>query len=100
MSNRPGLSDGVAALSCVAAYCYAVGWVFYNFVFGQLHIEPEDVGIGFDYLVTRAALVLGGSITLVSVVFVLLGATKVLERARAGQLKRFESIFIVNKSQN
>jgi len=63
----------LAAIPLLASYCSGVGWVFYAYVFRQLGLTPEEVGIDVQYLFVRSVLAIGVVLVLALVLVYLLG---------------------------
>lgn len=70
----PRLGDLLSVFSIIGTLCYGVGWLYYNALFSEVNLEPEDVGIGLEFLLVRAGLAIGAVVTLLAVLLVVTGA--------------------------
>lgn len=90
LERQHTVADIVALASLLAAYCYATGWVFYNWLFGSLWLEPEAVGVTFDYLAVRAAVVLGSVGTVIALLMSVTGTPRKLLEKTPGHQRRLD----------
>jgi len=56
VSGRTALLEVAQTATLAAALCYGAGWLFVAVMFKQVGVQPEDVGIGADFILVRATL--------------------------------------------
>ena len=93
LSVRP--LDILTIVPLAGAYCYSLGWIFCQFLFAQLGLQAENVGINAEYLFVRSVLLLTVVAILVGILVMLSGVPQVLRLGERGQLRFFHAGFAI-----
>jgi hypothetical protein len=94
ISARRAILELAQAASLATALCYGAGWTFIACMYSRLGVQPEDVGVGAEFVLVRAAVVTAGLLLVVGGLMMPTAYFDWLARGRHGDLSAFHLLLI------
>ncbi len=84
-------------ISVSAAMLYALGWTFATMAYSALHVNAEDVGVDFDYLLVRTSVLVAGLVVALGLALLVTRLDTWRVRGLSGDLSAFRLLFLIGR---